>query len=256
MKNRVFGLLAIFIFSTIMATAQTKVIAHRGFWDIEGSAQNSIMALTEAYEIAAYGSEFDVLITKDGVPVVNHDDVFQGFDIQDTEYAKLRDLKLPNGETLPTLKDYLKQGKEYPEIQMILEIKPHKTKKSEDKAVALVVAMVKDLRMAEQVEYISFSLNICKELLKQNPTAQIAYLGGDLSPKEIYEIGLTGIDYHYSVFLDKNPDWIDEAKILGLTVNAWTVNKIEDMIGLLDKDIDFITTDKPLELQQLIDERE
>lgn len=59
--------------------AQTKVIAHRGYWDCEGSAQNSITALNKAHEVGAYGSEFDVSITADGIPVVNHDDSIQGF---------------------------------------------------------------------------------------------------------------------------------------------------------------------------------
>ena len=31
---------------TLTGTAQTKVIAHRGYWKCEGSAQNSIASLT------------------------------------------------------------------------------------------------------------------------------------------------------------------------------------------------------------------
>lgn len=33
---------------TLTGTAQTKVIAHRGYWKCEGSAQNSIASLTKA----------------------------------------------------------------------------------------------------------------------------------------------------------------------------------------------------------------
>ena len=42
--------------------AQTQVIAHRGFWKTEGSAQNSIAALEKAAEENLYGSEFDVQV--------------------------------------------------------------------------------------------------------------------------------------------------------------------------------------------------
>ena len=35
---------------TLTGTAQTKVIAHRGYWKCEGSAQNSIASLTKAAE--------------------------------------------------------------------------------------------------------------------------------------------------------------------------------------------------------------
>lgn len=51
-----------------------QVIAHRGYWKTEGSAQNSISSLKNTYRIGVYGSEFDVHITRDGVVVVFHDD--------------------------------------------------------------------------------------------------------------------------------------------------------------------------------------
>ena len=41
---------------TLTGTAQTKVIAHRGYWKCEGSAQNSIASLTKAAEAKVYGS--------------------------------------------------------------------------------------------------------------------------------------------------------------------------------------------------------
>lgn len=255
MKNKILGLIAVLLITASTLSAQTKVIAHRGFWDTEGSAQNSIAALSKAYEIAVYGAEFDVLVTSDGVPVINHDNTIQGFDIQEMPYKKLKDLKLSNGETLPTLEEYLSQGKEYSEMQLVLEIKSHKTKKAEDKAVAIIVNLVKKMHLEDQVEYISFSMNACKELLRLSPDSQIAYLTGDLSPTEIHAIGLTGIDYHYDVFT-KNPEWIDEARMLGLTINVWTVNKEENMINLIEKGVDFITTDKPLEVQKLLEDQE
>ena len=122
--------------------AQTKVIAHRGYWDCEGSAQNSITALNKAHEVGAYGSEFDVSITADGIPVVNHDDSIQGFCIETSLYEQLKDLKLKNGETLPTLEEYLIQGKNNKGTQLILEIKPHKRVVNEDKAVVAILYLV------------------------------------------------------------------------------------------------------------------
>ena len=50
--------------------AQTKVIAHRGFWKTPGSSQNSISSLLKADSIGCYGSEFDVWIAKDNKLVV------------------------------------------------------------------------------------------------------------------------------------------------------------------------------------------
>ncbi|SHE45757.1 glycerophosphodiester phosphodiesterase [Dysgonomonas macrotermitis] len=245
------ALCCIMLSVSVNINSQTKVIAHRGYWDCEGSAQNSIAALNKAHEIGVYGSEFDVIITPDGVPVVNHDDVIEGMRIEDTPYERIKDLKLKNGETLPTLEQYLIAGKANEGTQLILEIKPHREKVNEDRAVAATLALVTKYNLQKQVEYISFSMNICKELLRQSPESQIAYLEGELSPKEIKEIGLTGIDYHYSVF-EKHPDWIIEAKSLGLSINAWTVNDPLIMKTLIDQQVDFITTDKPVEAQALL----
>ena len=55
----------------------TQVIAHRGFWKTNGSAQNSIAALVKADSIGCYGSEFDVWLTTDNQLVVNHDATFE-----------------------------------------------------------------------------------------------------------------------------------------------------------------------------------
>lgn len=59
--------------------AQPKIVAHRGFWRTAGSAQNSLTSLQKSAELGLYGSEFDVWITADGVPVVFHDAVWDGW---------------------------------------------------------------------------------------------------------------------------------------------------------------------------------
>ena len=231
-------------------SAQTKVIAHRGSWDCEGTAKNSIAALQKAAEARVYGSEFDVSITSDGVPVVNHDDNIEGYVIEDTPYETIRFIKLKNGETLPTLQAYLEAGKRHPDLQLILEIKPHKKEENENRSVTAIVKMVKELGLEKQVEYISFSMNICKQLVSQAPGSQVAYLKSDIAPAEIKKEGMTGIDYHFMVF-EKYPEWVADAHKERLTVNVWTVNKEDAMKSLIDLKVDFITTDKPLEALEL-----
>lgn len=236
---------------TLAGQAQTQVIAHRGFWKAEGSAQNSIVGLKKAAEAKVYGSEFDVQLTADGVVVVNHDDVIDGLVIGETAYDKLKDLKLKNGEKLPTLADYLEAGKKLPDVQLILEIKPHKTKVQEDQIAETTVKMVKKYGLEKQVEYISFSMNICEQLARLTPGSEIAYLNGDLAPKEVKEKGANGIDYHYKVF-GKHPEWVKEAHELGMKVNVWTVNSEKDMKKMIDLNVDYITTDQPLEAAALV----
>lgn len=239
---------ALFAFA---AQAQTQVIAHRGFWKTDGSAQNSIMALKKAAEAKVYGSEFDVQLTADDVIVVNHDDSICGLIIAETKYEQLKDLKLKNGETLPTLRDYLEAGKQLPGIQLILEIKPHKTKEQEDKIAAATVKMVKEMGLERQVEYISFSMNLCEQLVKLAPGAEISYLRSDIAPKDVKAKGINGIDYYYKV-LFQHPEWVKEAHDLGMKVNAWTVDGTGDIRKLVDMKVDYVTTDQPLEAKKLM----
>ena len=105
MKRILFSAVALLAF-VVSLQAQTQVIAHRGFWKTEGSAQNSITALEKAAKENLYGSEFDVQITADGKLIVNHDNKFQGYVIGETPYSKLKKIRLSNGEKLPTLKKY------------------------------------------------------------------------------------------------------------------------------------------------------
>lgn len=228
------------------AQAQTQIIAHRGYWKCEGSAQNSITALQKAAAIGVYGSEFDVQLTKDHQVVVNHDDSIDGKRISDITYAELKNVRLRNGEPIPTLDDYLKAGKALPKVQLILEIKPHRTRAEEEAVSSLVVQKVQQMNMEKQVEYISFSLYICEQLAKLSPTSKIAYLEGDVAPKALKKKGINGIDYHHKIY-KKKPEWIQEAHQLDMKVNVWTVNKPELIQEMKDLQVDFITTDHPEE---------
>ncbi len=230
--------------------AQTRIVAHRGFWDCDGSAQNSLAALSHAQEAGFFGSELDILVTADGIAVVHHDNEIDGLQIEDTPYHKIKDIKIKNGETLPTLEEYLKQAQSGNPIKLILEIKPHRTLNHENCAVLIVTGLVEKYRMRKQVEYISFSLNVCREIKKADPKAKVSYLAGNLSPEDVKRAGLDGLDYHYTLF-EQHPDWIARAHKLGLTVNAWTVNRAEDMRTLIKEGADYITTDKPLLLKDI-----
>jgi len=248
-KQIISGIVLLVSSFTIMKAQETQIIAHRGFWKSENNAQNSITSLRKAAEEKVYGSELDIHITKDDVLVVYHDHDVNGIVIETANYSAIKNTILKNGETLPTLKDYLIEGKKYPHLKLILEVKSHQDLNRENKAVAEIINLVNELELSQQVEYISFSQNICNEVKKQNPKALISYLEGDLSPKEVKAKGWDGIDYNFKIF-QKNPNWIKEANDLGLITNTWTVNKEEVMDEMIDQKIQYISTDEPLTLKQ------
>jgi len=256
-KKKIFGVLAAMCCFAGMY-AQTQIITHRGFWDKLGSAQNSVSSLKNAIELGAYGSELDVWLTKDSVVVLNHDPLYQGVDIEASSYNRLSALQLVNGETLPTLEQYVNAVKGQHPTQLIVEIKslsyeskPTEAVENEKRTVAAVIKLIDESGIADMVDYISFSDDICEELIRLNPKHRVAYLSGNKSPKELKAEGYWGLDYNKGI-LRKHPEWINEAKALGLTTNVWTVNEAEDMLYFIRLGIDFITTDNPQLLRGLL----
>lgn len=248
--------LAILTFLTVMhmgAIAQTQIITHRGAWKNTEAPQNSLASLNEAVKQKAWGSEFDVHITKDDVLVVNHDNDFYGIDIATATYEELLAKKHPNGESIPTAEEYLKEGLKQKGTKLVYELKTNKLGTERTlKAAELSVALVKKLKAEKQIEYIAFSYDACLKLKELNKKAKVHYLNGDKSPQELKDAGLNGLDYHVSV-LKKHPEWVGEAKKLKLKTNVWTVNKEEDMRYFIDQKVDYITTDEPELLKTVLD---
>lgn len=230
---------------TLAAAAQTKIVAHRGYWDCAGSAQNSITSLKLADKIGCYGSEFDVHLTKDGVIVVHHDQNVGKIDIQTSTYKALKKERLKNGEKIPTLEQYLDAGKDL-SCKLVLEIKKQKVQSHEDSLVRQCVDMVKSKGLTDRIVWISFSGKACELLHQLLPDAHIQYLLGDWDPKTIKAKGLSGIDYEQKV-LALHPEWIKECHDFGLVVNVWTVNDLNTINQFIKAGVDFITTNAPVE---------
>ena len=246
---------------------KTEIVAHRGYW--EGNAENSIASFRKAQEFGCWGSEFDIHLTADGVPVINHDQVIAGTDIQKSSFEDVRAHRLANGEHVPTLAEYMAQAARSRECMPVLELKPQATPEKEDELVdkclqALRPAAPRNVppefasfaRRQEptKVVFISFSHHICQELAKKAPDYTVQYLNGDLSPAQLHAEGINGLDYHYSVFY-KHPEWVKEAQDLGMSVNVWTVDDPKDIRAMRDLGVDQITTNKPALVREILWER-
>ncbi len=224
---------------------KNKVIAHRGAWKSNNHPQNTLASLRQAVALGCEGSEFDVWMTADGILVVNHDSDFMGMPIETTNFKELLTKNHENGEKLSSIEEYLAEGKKQKGTKLIFEIKPSKISISRSEEVAeKSVLAVKKMKAQKWVDYITFSYEGGLKVIMSDPKANVAYLTGDKTPAELKEAGFFGFDYNIGM-LRKNPHWIKEAKDLGLTVNAWTVNQEEDMRWLLEMGADFITTDEP-----------
>lgn len=233
------------------ARGMVKVIAHRGHWTPEGSAQNSIRSFIKADSINCYGSEFDIWMTGDDVPVVNHDTSFKGVVMEESPSGDVLAVTLDNGETLPRLDNFL-QAVTYTSTRLICEVKSHKDKKKEEKLIREAVRMMKEYGLSHRVEYITFSREGLLNLIKYAPSGTpVYYLTGDMTPEELKAAGAAGFDYNIKT-VRKHPEWVNEAHEFGLKTNVWTVDDEADMQWCISHDIDFITTNRPERLFRLL----
>lgn len=221
-----------------------KVIAHRGAFKNTGVPENSIASLKAAINMGCGGTEFDIHMTKDEVLVINHDHDFKGINIEENTYQTLLQKTHANGEKIPTLEAYLKEGLKQTNTKLIAEIKASKISKQRSLLLTeKVVNMVNRLKGEAQVVYIAFDYDVCKKVKKLDPFAPVQYLNGDVSAEKLKADGLDA-DYHYNVF-QKDKTWIANARKLGVITNSWTVNDEKIMDDLLAQGIDFITTNEP-----------
>ncbi len=253
--KRAYLLLLSVVITSLVLDAQVKVVAHRGFWNTEGSDQNTLASFVKADSIGCYGSEIDVWLTTDDELVVNHDKKFHGLYMETAPFDKIRKIKLKNGEKIPTLDEYLAVVKEKPATRLVLEMKSLTDYNREDEACHKIAKLLTKYGVLDRTDIIVFSLNAAMTFKKIFPVGvKIFYLDGDLTPKKLRKLGLAGLDYSVKV-LKKHPNWVKEAHEQGLEVNVWTVNTDEDMKYFIDLGVDYITTDHPDRLLKLMKDK-
>lgn len=220
-----------------MAFVPRPIIAHRGYHSGKAYPANSVAAFKRALLLDdIYGTEFDVRETADGILVICHDATHAGLSVEENTYATLSEHLLANGEPLPQLADMLDvylQTETH--VKLIVELKLCNVEK--------VVKMVNDRQLDKQAEYISFNRSYCEKLASLGLGKVTSYLSGNMSPADVAKAQIGGIDYKYSVF-ETHPDWINEAKKLGLKTIVWTVNDKNMVKDFIDKGV-IVTTDFP-----------
>ena len=119
------------------------------------------------------------------------------------------------------------------------------------RAADAVIEAVKAKGLTDRVEYIAFDYTTCKRIVNALPGAMVQYLNGDLAPAAVRQDGIGGIDYRFSAY-SGNPGWVKEAHVNGMVTNVWTVDTVQDMMTCIAWGMDFITTNNPETLKELL----
>lgn len=226
----------------------TKIIAHRGAWKEFYLPENSMAALQKAIELKCYGTEFDVHLTKDEVFVVHHDEAIQSLNIYEHRFDDLAELRLDNGERLPSLEDFLTFGLSQQHTKLFVELKSSPLGIQHTfRAVECLAELISKKNNTLIIEFILFSFEAAIYLKQLLPNHSIHYLNGDKTAAEINTVGLNGMDYFYEILLQE-PEIITSFQNLNLMTNCWTVNDLNIAKQLSQLKIDAITTDFPMKL--------
>ena len=80
----------------------------------------------------------------------------------------------------------------------------------------------------------------------------MGYLSSTSDLEGLKATGITCADFAYS-YLFTHTELFDKAHDLGMLVNVWTVNSATEMMRAIGLGADFITTDQPDVLQDIVE---
>jgi glycerophosphoryl diester phosphodiesterase len=234
-----------------------RLIAHRGASAY--APENTISAFQKAIDMGLNAVEFDVQFTLDGKAVVTHDYNLErtsngsGY-IKDFNLSQLRELDFGKwfdekyiNEKIPTLEEVLSKVKNNYFINIELK-RDNNDKRFFSKTI---IETIEKFDIREKVLISSFDHNLLKDLYKTDNNLKIALL----FPKEIernfdnlkeyidrLEIKVSAINPHKDSL---NEVSVKNIKKLGLKINSYTINEIDDYTRLKNLGVDAVFTNFP-----------
>ena len=229
-----------------------KNIAHRGF---SGRyPENTMLAFEKALEAGAEGIEFDVHLTKDGQLVIIHDELLDRTTdgtglVAERTLEELRQLDASaeykgvyGVNRIPTLEEYYRliQGRDcYTNIELKTGVIWYPG--IEEKVLEVIdgFGRRKDTVISS---FNHFSILRMKELA---PDLVCGFLEESRIIGPAAYCTKHGVECWHPLCYDMTEDVVKELKDAGIQINAWTVNRREDMVDMLEKEIDGVITNFP-----------
>ncbi|MFJ3829866.1 glycerophosphodiester phosphodiesterase [Streptomyces sp. NPDC090046] len=210
-------------------------VGHRG--DPYRVRENTLASIRSAFARGADAVEIDVRLTRDGVPVLLHDETLLrlwGHDVRlgDVTAPQLKELTQGG---VPTLHDALLAAGPG---RLMLDL-PGATFES----VRTVVDQVRECGARERTFYCA-GPNTMLAVRAADPAAEIALTWTTLSPPRrvlIDAVAPRWLNYRFGLV---NRELVDALHRDGLLVSAWTADTRRTMKGLLTAGVDSITTNR------------
>jgi glycerophosphoryl diester phosphodiesterase len=224
------------------------VLAHRGA--SRRAPENTIEAFRLAGELGADGVELDARRTADGVIVVSHDPVVEGFGILvQHPFAKLR-AEVPS---VPTLEEAFVMLTETLDLLVNVEIKGFPTEPDADPeriVVRAVIEMVERRDLYQKVIVSSFDLDAVDVARTLDARVATAWLTSGLAPEMTVPIaaarGHAWLHPDRSTMLGASAvAAVADAMVNGVRLDVWTVDAPHEIAALAGAGVDAIITNVP-----------
>ncbi|MFJ8014739.1 glycerophosphodiester phosphodiesterase [Streptomyces sp. NPDC096339] len=210
-------------------------VGHRG--DPYRVRENTLASIRSAFARGADAVEIDVRLTRDGVPVLLHDETLQrlwGHDVRlDAVTApQLREL---TGGGIPTLREALMEAGAG---RLMIDL-PGATAES----VRTVVGQVHECGARERTYYCA-GPNTMLAVRSADPAAEIALTWTTLSPPRrvlIDAVAPRWLNYRFGLVSRELSDALHRD---GLLVSAWTADTKRSMRALIRAGVDSVTTNR------------
>ncbi len=239
----------------------TKNFAHRGF--SANFPENTLLAFEKAIEAGAEGIEFDVHLTRDGIPVIHHDEKLERttngtgligkytFDeLQQLDASgKFKGLVPP--QRIPSLRQYFELVSGANIISNI-ELKNNVIQYPEIEQ--RVLDLIEEFNAQGDVIVSSFNHYSIRSFKKLAPEIQTGVLEESqiVNPGE-YAKSLKAENYH-PYFHSLTDEIIQNLHAHQIKINAWTINDSNDMLAAIKMKLDGIITNYPDILSKLLQE--
>ena len=217
-----------------------KIIGHRGVAGEE--FENSFSSFNRAYDLNLDIYEVDIQITKDGIPVVFHDEDLSRCTNSKGQISKLEfkyirsDVLLNNGERIPTLEELCKLNRDK-KTQIILELK-------KENSYEIVHEIIKKYD-AKQFIISSFFHKTIFEIKRLNPNLKTSAIF-ECYPFELKKFILPIKCDSVSFGIEScNINMINELKEIQKECIAWTVNSEYEFQYSKELELDGIITNFP-----------
>ena len=237
-----------------------SIIGHRGASSV--APENTMAAFREAIALGADGIEFDVRLTRDGVPVVIHDNTLRRTgglpqrvaDLNWSElsqidvgssFARLKNLpaEVFGEETVPSLRDVFTLF-ESNDLILYLEMKCDAAADEEPLAAACA-KLIDEYDFKDRVIVECFRLSAIKTIKEIDPAIQTAALFDKPLPgiiSQAIDVRASYLALHYRIARRR---LLDKAKHAGLKVAVWTVDDPSWIEFARETEVDALITNCP-----------